>query len=159
MTLNSKRRGGGDKNNPPFKLHKTNETHIECPGCSFHWAKSNKTVTSFELQCKHHLCPNCFSTTIAKKGCNHFFKCPSCNDEELNSWTVITPEPRRQHIRQTRSVHVLPEPDRYTSPIQHHQYLLNKKNKDDPLMKKKAFLTLSFADPKDNTLKAISAEL
>lgn len=103
---------------------------------------------------------------MAKKGCSHFFSCPSCNAKEatnhgcelLESWTIKYPASTASNkIRQVSEIHSLKKPDRRQFPIQYHHRAF-KENKD-PLVSKKAYLTLSVIDPESDELKIISSEL
>ena len=102
---------------------------------------------------------------MADKGCSHFFMCPSCNTadkhgggELLESWTINYPTLTASNkIRQVNEIHSLKIPDRHQFPIQHHHREF-KENKD-PLISKKAYLTLSVIDNEKDELKIISSEL
>jgi hypothetical protein len=135
-----------------------------CASCSTSWEKHDRNITSFLLPCheKHHLCPGCFSKVIAEKGCNFFFFCPCCQlnsslNIRLTSWRVKYPiRSSSNQIRQHIQDHQLSQPKKDDFPIQyHHQSFLDK----DRFASKKAVLSLSIANEKEDVLKVISSEL
>ena len=77
---------------------------------------------------------------------------------KLDTWTVKAPTfTPGHHIRQVTETHQLTFPDRDHDPIQYHHYKFHKN--DDPLLHKKAYLTLSVIDNKKDVLKTVSSEL